>query len=138
MHQSQVVHHSQTLRTTSGRLGAGLVLDVRTIVMCYAWKSYVMHRATIEGSTQLSSKAGPKLFGAIQEIHDVTMREAIGLHSGLEITTEGDSMTCKTPYAMMASVQDLQYPGAEVATLIACSMDKAGLSCCPLDVTSMR
>jgi class 3 adenylate cyclase len=44
----------------------------------------------IEGSTQLSSAAGPQLFARLQEIHDNVMREAISRHGGLEVMTEGD------------------------------------------------
>ncbi|KAF5842410.1 nucleotide cyclase, partial [Dunaliella salina] len=77
----------------------------------------------IEGSTQLSSKAGPKLFGAIQEIHDITMREAIGQHSGLEITTEGDSFTLAFPYApqAVAFCIDIQHRLLETAWPHSCA-----------------
>jgi hypothetical protein len=54
------------------------------------WNLFLPLLLQIEGSTQLSAKAGPRLFAFIQEVHDSTFREAIGRHNGLEINTEGD------------------------------------------------
>lgn len=47
----------------------------------------------IEGSTQLSSLAGPDLMARLQEIHDNIMRDMIAKYGGLEVGTEGDSFT---------------------------------------------
>ncbi len=80
----------------------------------------------IEGSTLLSSAAGPGLFGRLQEIHDNLMREMIAKHGGLEVGTEGDR--CARCWASSTATRGCSQQSAWMTGAAGCMPFSAHLS----------